>query len=148
MNRRPPLALLVRPLGISKLFGLGLGYGLLMLLDGYLLLLTSRRVGTYLLIAATATTSLVGALGTFRAYTRELQTLYSKVRRGAYPKSEYVRMLSLLVAAGLLIVPGLATDAVGVVIAIRPFGWLVGVLLERTLRRELELLYEHLRLET
>jgi len=147
MDHRPALELIVRPLAVSRLLSVGLGVGLLVLLDSYLLLVLARHFGTYLLLAGAAFTSLTAAFLTFRAYRFEVEKLGASIQVGRYPRREYIRMLGLLVGGGLLVIPGFATDLIGLLICIRPVGSLVGLLLERTFRARLQTLYEFLRLE-
>lgn len=147
MNHRPALELIVHPVGVSRLFAAGLAIGLLILIDSYLLLLAARRSGTYLLLAASASMSLAGALLAYRSYRLQLEKVWDRIRSGAYPRLEYARLLALLVGGGFLILPGFGSDMVGLVIMLTPLRRLVGTLLEKILRSRLKTLYEFLRLE-
>lgn len=124
---------------------MGLLGALLLLVDAYVLVIVSRTVGLYLLLAIEASTGILGALYAAHVYRVEMESMRLSVRRGCYPRREFRRMLAVLVAAGCLLVPGFATDALGLLFMIRPFGWPVGVVLERSLRESLEELYEHVR---
>jgi len=137
----------VRPEGMAQLLFGGLFLSLFLLLDGYVLVLVSRLLGIYLLLAIVAVTGLVGLiaiLGTHRARVRELRRV---VADGRYPTREFRRILALLVAAVCLMVPGFATDAIGLICLIPPVNWLIGSVLERSFQRPLMELYEYMRLE-
>ena len=147
MIRRAPAHLLVAPESIARLLAAAMLGSLLMLADGYLLVLASRSVGLYLLLAAEASTGLFAAVYAYGACRTQARELRLAVGRGAYPLRQFRRMLALVLGAALLIVPGFATDAVGLLLLLRPTGWPAGALLERLLRESLIETCEYLRLE-
>lgn len=124
----------------------GLLASLLLLADGYALIIISRQLGTYLLLAILASTGLVGVVAVLTNYRSTLDRMWRVVTAGRYPRSEFRRMSSLLVAAALLVIPGVVSDAVGVVLLTRVGGWMLGAIIERRNRQRFEELYEHLRL--
>jgi UPF0716 protein FxsA len=146
MNRGPLLHGLVDPDRVLRLLSLGLLGALLMLADGYVLIIVSRQIGIYLLMAAVASTGLLAIVLAVAAYRAEIDLMWRAVREGRYPRRHFRRLIALLSAAILLIVPGFVTDAMGVVLAIRPFGWPLGALVERRNRDRFRELYEYLRL--
>lgn len=146
MDPRPPLVALVEPPTILRFLSLSLVAALLMLADGYVLILLSRILGIYLLLALTASTGLLGLLAVAGSYRSEVRELYAAVSDGRYPARQFRRMIPILAGAVLLVVPGFVTDGVGVLLLIRPVGWLFGALVERRLRHRLQQLYEYVRL--
>lgn len=146
MDRGPLLHGLVDPDRVLRLLSLGLLGALLMLADGYVLIIVSRHIGIYLLLAALASTGLFAIVLVIAAYRTEVERMWRAVRDGRYPRRQVRRLIPLLAAAILLLVPGLVTDAVGVALVIRPIGWPLGALVERRNRDRFRELYEYLRL--
>lgn len=146
MDRDPLLHGLVEPDRVLRLLSLGLLGALLMLADGYVLIIVSRQIGIYLLLAAVASTGLLAIVLVIAAYRAEVEQMWQTVRDGRYPRRQFRRLVPLLAAAFLLLVPGFVTDAVGIVLVIRPLGWPIGVLVERRNRDRFRKLYEYLRL--
>ncbi|MFW5825938.1 MAG: FxsA family protein [bacterium] len=146
MDRDPLLHELVDPDRVLRLLSLGLLGALLMLADGYVLIIVSRQIGIYLLLAAVASTGLFAIVLVIAAYRAEVEQMWRTVRDGRYPRRHFRRLVPLLAAAFLLIVPGFVTDAVGIALVIRPLGWPLGVLVERRNRDRFRELYEYLRL--
>lgn len=146
MDRGPLLHGLVEPDRVLRLLSLGLLGALLMLADGYVLIIVSRQIGIYLLLAAVASTGLLAIVFVVAAYRAELELMWRAVRDGRYPQRHFRRLIPLLAAAILLIVPGFVTDAAGIVLVIRPLSWPIGALVERRNRDQFRELYEYLRL--
>ena len=146
VSRPPFLYALVDPNRVSRLLVGLLLPALLLLADGFVLIVVSRRVGTYLLLAITGSTGVVGMALTLLAYRAEIGRLRRCVAEGSYPHRHIRRIIALLVASLLLVTPGFATDALGLAVLIRPIGWCVGAAGARVLRNELEALYEYMRL--
>lgn len=146
MDRGPLLHSLAEPDRILRALFQGLLASLLLLADGYVLILVSRRVGLYLLLAVVASTGLLAIVVAMIAYRTELDAMWRQVHDGTYPRTSFRRMIALLTAAVLLIIPGLVTDAMGVLLLIRPVGWLIGLAVEGRHRTRFRELYEYLRL--
>ena len=147
MLQRPRLLSLVQIERVTRTLFFLLLVSLLMLLDGYVLVLVSRSLGIYLLLAVEATTGLVGVLLIRNSYGHVLEQLRREVHDGRYPAREFRLIGCLIVSALCLIVPGFATDAVGLLALLPPLRWLVGYAIERTGRAGLEELYEYVKLE-
>lgn len=143
---RHPIHTLAELEHIARALFAGLLASLLMLADGYAVIIVSRYLGAYLLLAILASTGLVGVIVVLTAYRSTLDRMWRVVTAGRYPRTEFRRMSSLLVAAALLVIPGFVSDAVGIVVLTRIGGWMLGAILERRNRRRFEELYEHLRL--
>ncbi|TVQ20382.1 MAG: FxsA family protein [Spirochaetaceae bacterium] len=146
VSRPPLLYALVDPARVSRLLIGLLLPALLLLADGFVLILVSRRIGTYLLLAIAGSTGVVGVGLTLLAYRAEIGRLRRCIAEGSYPHQHIRRIIALLVSALLFVTPGFATDAIGLLVLIRPIGWCVGAAGARLLRDELSALYEYMRL--
>jgi UPF0716 protein FxsA len=146
MDRGPLLHGLVEPDRVLRFLILGLLGALLLLADAYVLVLVSRRMGIYLLLAVVASTGLIAIITVTGAYRAELDTMWRIVHEGHYPRREFRRIVPLLAGAVLLVVPGFVSDGVGLLLIVRPVGWLLGAAVERRHRRRFQELYEYLRL--
>lgn len=131
---------------VTRLFFVLLGLSVLLLADGYVLVLAASRFGVFMALGICASVGFVGMIVTLLAVDATLEHLRERVRRGAYPAQEYAALGSLVVAGLLLIIPGLFTDAIGVVLYTPPFRRFVGTLIVRPLRGRLKDAYEHLKL--
>jgi len=144
---RSPIHALAEFESIVRILFRGLLVSLLLLADGYALIIVSRQLGAYLLLAILASTGLVGVTAILTSYRSTLDRMWKLVTAGRYPRAEFRRMASLLVAAALLVVPGFVSDAVGIVLLTRPGGFFVGAIIERRNHQQFRELYEHLRLK-
>ena len=147
MNRRPRLIALVHADGVTRTLFLLLLASLLVVADGYVLILVSRLLGIYLLLAIEAATGILAVISILSSYRHTLSLVRQAVREDRYPGPEFRALACLWVAAVLLVLPGFVTDALGLASLIPPTRWLVGRLMERTLRGGFEELYEYLRLD-
>ncbi len=147
MAGHPVLHGIIDPNVVARTLVQGLLASLLLLADGYVLILASRRLGVYLLLAIVASTGLVAIAVVMVSYRAQLRSMRRSVAAGAYPTKEFRRLIPLLTAAVLLVVPGFVTDALGVLLLMRPVGWLLGAALERIRRPYFRELYEYLRLQ-
>ncbi|MFP4113116.1 MAG: FxsA family protein [Spirochaetota bacterium] len=145
MDRRPLLYGLVNSDTMLRAMLAGLLVALLLLADGYVLVLLSRRLGIYLLLACAASTGLVGILVIASAHRAEIDSMRAAVGSGDYPQRQFRRLIPLATSAALLLIPGFVTDTLGVLLLVRPVGWVVGALIERRYRDRFRTLYEHLR---
>lgn len=146
MDRHPVLHGIVEPNTVLRTLFWGLLGSLLLLADGYVLILVSRKLGIYLLLAGVASTGLIALVFIMAAYRNELDAMRRQIARGVYPQRHFRRLLPMLSGAALLVVPGLITDGLGLLLLIRPFGWLLGAFVERRHRSRFHELYEYLRL--
>jgi UPF0716 protein FxsA len=147
MHPRPLLYGLVDPDTVLRAMFVGLLTALLLLADGYVLIILSRQVGIYLLLATVASTGLLALIAIMAAYRHELDAMHEAVAGGAYPRRQFRRLIPLLTACALLIAPGFVSDAAGVLLLIRPVGWLLGALVEHRHEERFRRLYEHLRIQ-
>ena len=90
---------------------------------------------------------LVGVIVVLSSHRARARELKKRVAEGVYPAVEIRRLLALLSAGACLIVPGFATDALGILLLVPPVGLLVGWALESLFRPSLRELYEYLRID-
>ena len=147
MFRRPRFLPLVQIESVTRALFILLLCSLLMLADGYILIVVSRSLGIYLLLAIEATTGLIGVLVVLGSYRHVVEQVRAEVQGGRYPEREFRRLGCLLVSAVCLILPGFVTDAAGVLALLPPLRWVIGFAIERAARAGLEELYEHIKLE-
>ena len=145
MDRHPLYGIVDLERVMRRLFQ-GLLASLVLLADGYVLVLVSRHLGVYLLLAILASTGLLGAGFVLAAYRTTLARMWKRVGSGAYPRGELRRVIPLLAAGALLVVPGFVSDAIGLLLLVGPIGWVLGALVERRNRERFRELYEYLRL--
>jgi UPF0716 protein FxsA len=120
---------------------------LIMLVDGYVLIVISRTLGIYLLLAIEAATGLIGVLFIIGSYRHGLDRMREAVRAGRYPGREFRWLACLIVSALCLIMPGFVSDALGILVVVPPLRWVVGYAALRAGRGGLDELYEYLKLE-
>ena len=147
MVSRPRLHVLVSTERVTEILFLVLAISLLMVADGYVLIILSRYVGIYLLLAGEAATGLTAAIVIVRSYRNTVDDLHSAVRAGRETKPGFRWIACLWVGAVLLIIPGFVTDALGVLVFVPPFRWLVGSAAVRMAKHGFEELSEHLKLD-
>lgn len=145
MEQRPPLQSIVEPVTILRWISAALIVALLALADGYLLIVGSRRIVVYGLLGITGATGLLPLVILGTLYRAELREMRLTVADGNYPVSRFRRMITLLLICGLLLLPGFVSDAIGLLLLIRPLGWVAGAAIERRYRSRFQELYEHLR---
>jgi UPF0716 protein FxsA len=120
---------------------------LLIVADGYVLILVSRVLGIYLLLAIEAATGMVAVIVVLGSYRHTLDSMHRTVREHGYPGQELRTLTCYWIGAMMLVVPGFVTDVLGVVVIIPPGRWLIGLWAERFLRDRFEELYVYLKLE-
>jgi UPF0716 protein FxsA len=140
------LSMLVEPSSMAKSLARGLILGLIFLADGYLYVLLSRQLGTYLLLALAATLTLAETLAIYRSLQYEVESAQAQIRAGHYPQRSFQRLLVQVFAAVLFVIPGFASDGIAILLLIRPIGWVAGSLAEKAHRIDLQRVYEQVRL--
>ena len=131
---------------LLKWFLLIMLFSLLPLGDMYLLTLISGRIPRFLLFAGVTGTALLGlGLGFFFA-TRLLRTMKQRIRDGYYHPADYFQLIGILLAALLLLTPGLIGDVLGLVFLLPAFRNLIGRLVAGNMHERFKELYEYLKL--
>lgn len=145
MDLNPPLGTLMQPRVVGRWLCYGLLLAMLLLADSYVLVMASRRTGVFGLLAIVAASGLLPFVVLVTGYRGELIAIRSEIADGRYPKTGFTRLIALFYAGMLLLLPGIISDGLGLLLLVRPLGWLAGVLTERRLRPRFVELYEHLR---
>ncbi len=140
------LSLVDRAFVIRLLLLMLLG-SLLIVADGYALIGLSGAVGRYLALAVVSSTGLVGLFFLANSILSTLAAVRGSIRAGVFPRRDFARLGSLFIAAGLILLPGLVTDMIGVFMYLPPIRVGLGLLLIRPLDTQLWQIYEHVKLE-
>ena len=120
---------------------------LLVVADGYALIELSTHLGRYLSLAVVASTGFVGLFFLTNSILATLSAMRRHVRSGSFPKRDFARLAGLFISAGLIVLPGLVTDLIGIVIYIPPLRVAFGLLIIRPLDSQLWQIYEHVKLQ-
>ncbi|MBU8913079.1 MAG: FxsA family protein [Spirochaetales bacterium] len=147
MDQQPRLLTIVHMDSVMRAFFVLLFASLLMIVDGYVLILVSRYFGIYLLLAAEAATGLIAVIAILSSYRHTVTRIREAVRDGQYPGAEFRALSCLWVSAVCLILPGFITDALGIAVVLPPIRWAAGFWIERASRDGFEELYQYLKLE-
>lgn len=121
-------------------------FSLLMIVDGFVLVYLSEQYGVFLVLAVEAAFGLFGGIIVLDAINRQLGMLRKKIHDGVYPHFEYCSVAACMAAGLLIVIPGFASDAVGVIILIPGVRYLVGMGLTAPLRSRLREAYEYLKM--
>jgi len=131
---------------LFRLFSNLLLFGLVLLVDGWLLVRASRAWGVYLSLAVEAGTALVGVIIIGSTIHTRLNRIHSSAVAGSFNPVEYAKLAAAVAAAAMLILPGFAGDAIGIILYLPPgrhlFTW---IFLKRN-RSALEESYEYYKL--
>ncbi|NBC29554.1 MAG: FxsA family protein [Spirochaetes bacterium] len=120
---------------------------LIVVADGYALIELSTHLGRYLSLAVVASTGFVGLFFLANSILATLSAVRRHVRTGSFPKRDFARLASLFISAGLIVLPGLVTDLIGIVIYTPPVRLAFGLLMVRSLDSQLWQIYEHVKLQ-
>jgi UPF0716 protein FxsA len=137
---------MVRIEKVSALLFLLLCASLPMLADAYVLVLLSRQMGIYLLLAIEAATGLIAVIGILSSYRNSLTRIRSAVRESIDPVAEYRWISCLWAAAVLLAVPGFVTDVLGLAVLVPPLRWAAGSWIVAAARAGFDEVTEYLKL--
>jgi len=119
----------------------------LILIGEYFLVLSLKTYfPSNLILSGVSATALIGVLIAVRPLTRALDSVQTSIDAGYYPEEPFARFAGTLVAAFLLVTPGLATDAIGLMLFVPILRRLVGSLITRRMHQRLNELYEYLKL--
>jgi len=132
---------------ILRLYFLELLIALLIIADAFVFIVLSEYMGVFLLLAAAGVTALPGIYIVYNSIRNTLGAVRARVRVGRYPHLEYAGLAGLLLSGTLLVLPGFASDAIGILLYILPIRLAVGLLICSRLETPLNETYEHLKLE-
>lgn len=119
----------------------------LVLIGEYFIVLSLKTYfPSNLILSGVSATALIGVLIAVRPLSRALDSVQRSIDAGYYPEEEFARFAGTLIAAFLLVTPGLATDAIGFMLFVPILRRLVGALITRRMHQRLNELYEYLKL--
>jgi len=120
--------------------------GLAMLADGWVLVRISREVGVYFALALEGAVAVVAVLVVGSTIHHQIQRLQRSARRGDFQPKEFALLAAYVVAGVLLVLPGFATDALGILIYVPPGRTLFVALFVRRNRERIPVVYEYVKL--
>lgn len=120
--------------------------GLAMLADGWLLVRISRAVGVYFALALEGSVAVVAVLVVGSTIHQQIKRLQRSAREGEFHPKQFALLAAYVVAGVLLVLPGFATDAAGLLIYIPPGRTLFVMVFVRRNRERLPVVYEYFKL--
>jgi UPF0716 protein FxsA len=119
---------------------------LFMIADGLILVHLSRETGVYLALALEGAVAIAAVIVVGSSVNKEIQALRSSARNGRYLPRRFARLAGCVVAGVLLVLPGFATDALGILIYLPPGRYLFTAIFLRRNGDRLPVVYEYLKL--
>jgi len=132
---------------ILKLFFLQLLVAILILGDGYVLVVLAREHGVFLMLAIAGATGIPALVVILNSINAILGRMRRKVREGEYPAWEYTSLFGVLLSGFLWLIPGFFTDFLGLLVFICPIRNACGWLLTQRLQPQLKQIYEYIKLD-
>jgi len=118
----------------------------ILLADGWALVLLSREVGLYAALALHGTVALIAALILGNSVHRQLKRIRREAEEGVFRPAHYARLVAVVIAAVLLIIPGTVSDGLGLFIFLPPGRHLVGWIVARRYSPALVMVYEYFKM--
>jgi UPF0716 protein FxsA len=131
---------------IIKWFFLIMLIGLVFIGESVVLVFAAGRFGNYPVLAALTGTALAGLLLAAPCVFRLLKRIRNDITWGNYPERDIERLLGVVTAGILMLIPGFVTDALGLVIYLSGLRRSVGKLVALRNRSHLLEAYEYLKL--
>lgn len=118
-----------------------------MLLDGWILVRVARSNGVYLALALEGVTAIFALVVIGSSIHRHLDRLYEEARKGRYVPTSYARLLTLVIGGILMVLPGFASDGIGLIFYLPPTRRICMWFALRVIRNRLPEVDEHLKLQ-
>ncbi len=118
-----------------------------MLVDGWILVRVARQIGVYLALAIEATTAIAALVIVGSSINRHLARIHKNALNGRFDPHAYARFFTIVIAGVMLVVPGFASDLIGLVMYLPPTRRLFVAIAARILGARLPVLDEHLKLQ-
>ncbi len=131
---------------VVKLLFILLLCSLLVLADAFVLYLAARLFGIFLVLAVEAGFSLIASFVVIDAMRHLIGRIRASVREGSYPLRLFRTAVGCLVGGILLVLPGFASSALGIVVSLPGIRYLAGRLMTGRSGVELSKVYEVLKL--
>jgi UPF0716 protein FxsA len=117
-----------------------------MLADGWILVRLAREVGVYLALALEGTVALVAVVVVGSTIHHQLQHLRRSAHLGDFRPKQYGLLAAYIVAGVLLVLPGFATDIIGLLVYIPPGRNVFVTLFVRRNKDRIPVVYEYFKL--
>ncbi|MEX2444948.1 MAG: FxsA family protein [Alkalispirochaeta sp.] len=117
-----------------------------MLADGWILVRVAREVGVYLALALEAAVAPAAVIVVGSTIHHQIQYLYRSAWDGDFRPKQYGLLAAYVVAGVLLVLPGFATDVIGLLIYTPPGRTLFVALFIRRNRERIPVVYEYFKL--
>jgi UPF0716 protein FxsA len=140
------LVRLVDRTNLFRFFSNLLGLSVLLLVDGWILIRVARHFGIYLALALEAIPALAAFIIVGGSIHRHLVGIAGNVREGRYDPNAYGTLFTGIAAGVLLVLPGFATDALGLLLYVVPSRFLFVRLIVARLGDQLSVIDEHVKL--
>lgn len=131
---------------LATLFSDLLLFSLLLLADGWVLVMTSRHVGVFASLAWHGSVAIGAAIILGNSIHHHLRRIHREARTGEFRPRHYGRLLAIVIGAVLLVIPGFVSDALGLVLYLPPGRHLFGWIISATHRETLHTVYEYFKL--
>jgi UPF0716 protein FxsA len=112
-----------------------IGLAILVVVELYVFVQTAQWLGFFTALLSVIVVSFVGFALVKREGLRTLRRFQGQARQGHLPSRELADAVALLIAGGLLLFPGLVTDAVGLLLLLPPVRAVLRTRLIRSARR-------------
>lgn len=132
---------------LAQFFSDILVLGLAMLADGWILVRVAREIGVYLALAMEAVVALGALIIVGSTIHHQIQHLHRSAREGSFEPKQYARLAAYVVAGVLLVLPGFATDVMGLLIYTPPGRLLFVAIFLRRNRDRIPVVYEYFKLK-
>ena len=120
--------------------------GLAMLADGWILVRLARLSGVYLALALQAAVAVLALIVVGSSVLRQIREIRNAARAGWFRASQYANLAALVVACLLMVLPGFATDAIGLLVYLPPGRGIFRWMFLRRQRDRLSQVYEYVKL--
>ena len=132
---------------ILKFFFLQMLIAILLLGDGYVLVIVAADRGVFITLAIAGATALPALFVVLNSVDAILLRIRHRVREGENPYWEYTSLFGVLLSGFLWLIPGFFTDFLGLLCFVCPIRHAVGWLLAQRLAPQLKQVYEYLKLD-
>ncbi|TVR71780.1 MAG: FxsA family protein [Spirochaetaceae bacterium] len=119
---------------------------IVVLADGWILVNVARRIGVYAALALEGAVALAAVIILGNSINHRIRVIREEARAGFFRPARYARLASVVTAAILLILPGFASDVLGLLIYYPPGRLLFSAFFLRRHRETLPVVYEYLKL--
>lgn len=119
---------------------------IIVLADGYILVNIARETGVYAALALEGAVAILAVIVLGNSINHRIATIREEARAGFFRPHRYARLASVVVAAVLLVLPGFASDVLGLLVYYPPGRLFFSYLFLRRHGDTLPVVYEYLKL--